>query len=79
MPGIAPSSPNIVLFKNGTPSYCLQRHHIEVLTAVDVANSLINMFNQHCSARGPSVPKEVFELNEQVQTCGSSVPIYQGD
>jgi bacilliredoxin len=75
----APSSPNIAVFKDGKVLFALQRHHIERMTPVEIANELVKVFNAHCDREGPSVPPEVFEGNEQVQQCGSSIPLYSGD
>ena len=79
MEGMPPSSPNVVLFKDGELVFMLHRHDIEQMTAVDVANRLIEAFNQNCSAEGPSVPPEVYEQNAGVQQCGSTIPLYPGN
>jgi putative YphP/YqiW family bacilliredoxin len=79
MGDIPPSSPNIVLFKNGKPFWAMMRHHIEQLTAVDIANELTKAFDENCTAQGPSVPKEKFEEISPVKQCGSKIPLYQGD
>lgn len=72
----SPSSPNIVLFKNGTIACALQRSHIERMTAADIANQLVAVFDEHCTAQGPSVPPEVFAQYEHFEQCGSSIPLY---
>ena len=74
-----PSSPNIVIFKDGEPVHALERRHIEMMTAVDIANNLVAAFEQVCTAQGPSVPKEVFEGNDHADQCGSTIPMYKGD
>lgn len=79
MPEVPPSSPCIALFKDGKLMGILERRHIERMTAVDIANALTKVFNEHCTRQGPSVPPEVFEQNESVKRCGSSIPLYQGD
>jgi putative YphP/YqiW family bacilliredoxin len=79
MEGIPPSSPNAVLFKGGKPVVALERRHIERMTPVDIANTLVAAFNEHCSRKGPSVPREVFEEVEPVRRCSSTIPLYQGD
>lgn len=78
MPHLPPSSPNIVLFKDGKPTHALQRAHIERMTPVDIANALREIFNQECTRKGPSVPKDVFDKVDPIQQCGSSIPLYQG-
>ncbi|GMV90573.1 MAG: hypothetical protein AMXMBFR82_03510 [Candidatus Hydrogenedentota bacterium] len=79
MPDVPASSPNIVLFKDGKPTHALQRHHIEQMTAVDIANTLKQIFDKECSRKGPSVPPEQFEKIDPVQQCGSSIPLYPGN
>jgi putative YphP/YqiW family bacilliredoxin len=79
MSGIPPSSPNIVLFKDGKPLYAIQRSHIERMTPVDIANSLREIFNKECTRKGPSIPAEEFERIDPVQQCGSTIPLYQGN
>jgi putative YphP/YqiW family bacilliredoxin len=79
MPEVPPSSPCIALFDSGKLMGILERRHIEQMTAVDIANALTKVFNEHCSRKGPSVAPEVFEENESVKRCGSSIPLYQGD
>lgn len=79
MPGVPPSSPCIALFDNGTLVRILERRHIEQMTAVEVGDALIESFDTFCTREGPSVPKEIFEQNEHVDRCGSSIPLYQGD
>ena len=79
MTGIPASSPNIVLFKDGKPTHALQRMHIERMSPVDIGNALRDIFNKECSAKGPSVPADVYNKVDPVQQCGSSIPLYQGN
>lgn len=79
MPEVPPSSPCIALFQDGKLMGILERRHIERMTAVDIANALTKVFNEHCTRQGPSAPPEVFEQNESVKRCGSSIPLYQGE
>lgn len=74
-----PSSPNIVLFKDGEVVHALERKHIERMTAIDIANNLRDAFNKICTATGPSVPPEVYEKTEHVEQCGSSIPLYRAE
>ncbi len=78
MEGYPPSSPNAVLFKGGKPIQVLERRHIETMTPVDIANSLVSAFNEHCTRKGPSVPPEVFESIEPIQRCSSTIPLFRG-
>jgi len=79
MTQVQPSSPCIALFKDGLPIHILERRHIERMTAIDIANNLREVFDDTCERKGPSVPREVFEGNEHVDTCGSSIAPYSGD
>jgi putative YphP/YqiW family bacilliredoxin len=74
MPQEAPSSPSFFLLKDGQLVYTMPRHMIEGRDARAVAIDLINAFNAHCGAAGPSVPPEVFAKSPSVQVCGSQIP-----
>lgn len=74
MPQIEPSSPSFFLFKDGGLVYTMPRSLIEGRDARAVAIDLINAFNTHCSAKGPSVPPEVFAKSPSVKVCGSQIP-----
>lgn len=75
MKAVQPSSPCIGFFKDGEMIGVLERRHIEGMTAVDIGNSLSKAFSEHCTRQGPSVPKEVFESNESVKRCGSTLTV----
>lgn len=79
MPEVPPSSPNAVLFQDGQPVVALQRADIEVMTPMDVARTLQQAFDAHCTAQGPSIPREQFESIIPVQECGSTIPLYGDD
>jgi putative YphP/YqiW family bacilliredoxin len=44
-----PSSPSVVLFKNGKPIFMLHRHQIEGREASQIAQILTDTFDQYCS------------------------------
>jgi hypothetical protein len=67
------------MFKDGEMAGVLERRHIEQMTAIDIGTTLRKAFDEHCTRQGPSVPKEVFDQNEAVKSCGSTIPLYQGD
>ncbi len=79
MDGVPPSSPCIAMFKDGEIAGVLERRHIEQMTAADIGTALKKAFDEHCTRQGPSVPQDVFDENESVKSCGSSIPLYQGD
>lgn len=69
-----PSSPSIVLFKDGRVAAMIGRHRIEGNTPQQVAGQLIAAFNEHCSRPGPSIPREEFEKLPYASSCGSGIP-----
>jgi putative YphP/YqiW family bacilliredoxin len=79
MTGVQPSSPNVALFQDGKLLGILERRHIERMSALDIGNALMKVFNEYCSRQGPSVPREVYEKNGHVDTCGSTIPLYKGN
>ncbi len=46
--GFFPTSPQIALMKDGEVAFMMERYDIEGRTALDVAQRLIEAFNQHC-------------------------------
>ena len=69
-----PSSPSIVLFKDGKVAEMFGRERIEGRMAPEVAAELVEAFNRHCTKPGPSIPPEQFAKLTNVQACGSSIP-----
>jgi putative YphP/YqiW family bacilliredoxin len=69
-----PSSPSIVIFKDGKVAEMFGRERIEQRSAQDVAADLVDAFDRHCSKPGPSIPPEQFAKLSHVQACGSSIP-----
>lgn len=61
MPDVPPSSPCVALFKDGKLIGVMERQHIEQMEAVEVTEGLTKVFDEQCSRKGPSVPREVFE------------------
>ncbi|MBX9783809.1 MAG: BrxA/BrxB family bacilliredoxin [Chitinophagaceae bacterium] len=47
--GVTPSSPNILVMKDGNVLLHLQRHQIETTDAGTIADALINVYNEHCT------------------------------
>jgi putative YphP/YqiW family bacilliredoxin len=47
--GVTPSSPNILVMKDGQVLLHLQRHQIETSDAGTIADALIGVYNQHCA------------------------------
>lgn len=75
LPGIAPSSPFIAMFKGGNPVYVMQRLDIEGKSPEIVANELVEAFNENCSKEGPSISKEDFDKLQYYKACGSKIPL----
>jgi len=74
MTGIQPSSPCIALLKDGKVVYCLERHHIEQMSALQVAEALRQAFDEHCTTEGPSIPEAELLKIPIFKGCGSTIP-----
>jgi putative YphP/YqiW family bacilliredoxin len=72
---IAPSSPFVVLFKNGEIIFMMQRHDIEGKTAQMVAGELVEAFNEFCTRQGPSISPEDYANLVRAVACGSKIPL----
>lgn len=75
--GFPPSSPSIALFKNGELLYFMRRLDIEGFTAEHIANNLRQVFNELCSAKGPSITPEQFSQVMHAKACGSKIPLFK--
>lgn len=53
--GITPSSPNILIFKNGKMVHMLHRYQIEKSGAGDIADELINVYNTICTKQNSNI------------------------
>lgn len=73
MPGHAPSSPCVALFRDGQPVEVVERSQIESMGPLELASRLQALFRRECARKGPSVPPEVFDAVEFAQMCSSSV------
>ncbi len=73
-----PSSPSMALFKNGTLIYFMPRYEIEGRGAEQIAMNLQEVFDEHCSAAGPSISPENYEKVIYAKSCGSKIPLFKG-
>jgi putative YphP/YqiW family bacilliredoxin len=73
-----PSSPSMVLFKDGKIVAMFPRSEIEGRHPQDLAADLVQAFNAHCAKPGPSIPPEAFAKLTNVQSCGSQIPRMPG-
>lgn len=78
MSEVPPSSPSVALFKGGKLLYVLERRHIEGRTVEEITALLEDAFRRHCSRKGPSVPREVYEKVVHARRCGSQIPRFGG-
>lgn len=76
MVNVQPSSPAIALFKDGDLVHMLERRHIEMMDAIEVAQNLKEAYDKNCGKEGPSIPAEEFEKIIPVQQCGSTIPLF---
>lgn len=72
-----PSSPSIALFRNGELLSFVPRLEIEGYTYLEIADKLITIFNQYCSAQGPSITPEQYAQVEHAKSCGSKIPLFK--
>ena len=69
-----PSSPSMVLFKDGKCLGVVHRQDIEGRSAQQLAESLKQVFDQHCTKAGPSIPPDQFAQLTHIKACGSQIP-----
>jgi putative YphP/YqiW family bacilliredoxin len=74
--GYPPSSPSMVLFKDGKLVAMVERHMIEGKNPQQLAAELVEIFTRHCSRPGPSIPASEFARLDFAKICGSSIPRY---
>jgi putative YphP/YqiW family bacilliredoxin len=53
LPGIPPSSPFMALFRDGQPTYIVERKHIEGREAAAIAGDLTEAFEAYCTDDAP--------------------------
>jgi putative YphP/YqiW family bacilliredoxin len=75
--GFPPSSPSVALFKNGELIYFMQRYDIEGYNAEIIADTLKEVFDDVCTAQGPSIPAEDFAKVLHAKMCGSKIPLFK--
>ncbi len=75
--GFPPSSPSIALFKNGELLYFMRRLDIEGFTAEHISDNLKQVFNELCSAKGPSITPDQFSQVMHAKACGSKIPLFK--
>jgi putative YphP/YqiW family bacilliredoxin len=71
-----PSSPSMVLFKDGKLVAMVERSMIEGKTPEQLASELVQIFACYCSRPGPSIPASEFAKRDFAKICGSSIPRY---
>lgn len=55
---VTPSSPNILVMKDGQVLLHLQRHQIETIDAGTIADALIHVYNVHCTTKTTEAERE---------------------
>lgn len=71
---VPPSSPCMILFKDGRAAIVIPRSEIEGRPPQMIAEGLRNLFSEHCTRPGPSIPPSEFAKLEFAKVCGSSIP-----
>lgn len=77
--GFPPSSPSMAFFKNGELLHYVPRYEIEGYNHEQIADRLVQVFNQNCSKNGPSITPEQFSQVESAKACGSKIPLFKGN
>ena len=72
--GYPPSSPSMVLFKDGKLAHMVERKMIEGKRPEQIARELVPIFDRYCSRPGPSIPAKELDKLEFARVCGSSIP-----
>jgi putative YphP/YqiW family bacilliredoxin len=73
-----PSSPSVALFKNGQLIHFMHRYEIEGQMPQQISEYWREIFNEHCTKQGPSIPAEHFAKVMYAKQCGSKIPLYNG-
>jgi hypothetical protein len=55
----------------------MPRHHIEGRSPQEVADSLIDQFNEYCKKQGPAISDEAYGKLVHARACGSKIPLNQ--
>jgi putative YphP/YqiW family bacilliredoxin len=76
--GLPPSSPSIAMFKDGELVHFIQRHDIEGKMPEEISDYWREIFNEHCSNKGPSISPENFAEVMHAKSCGSKIPLFNG-
>ena len=74
--GYPPSSPSMVLFKDGKLVHMVERSMIEGKKPERIARELAQIFDRYCSRPGPSISAHEFDKLAFAKVCGSSIPRY---
>ncbi|KUO61000.1 hypothetical protein APF79_12640 [bacterium BRH_c32] len=75
LPGVAPSSPFIALFKEGESVFLMPRYGIEGRTAEEISADLVAEYDKFCKGVGPSISPEKYAKLEYFISCGSKIPL----
>lgn len=77
--GFPPSSPSAAIFKGNELVFFLPRLEVEGYSPEQIAAKLVNVFNQHCTAQGPSITPEQFSELNYAKACGSKIPLFKSN
>lgn len=71
---VPPSSPSLAVFKDGKPVYFMPRYEFEGRSPQQIAEILVEVFDELCTKQGPSISPESFAKLEYTKACGSKIP-----
>lgn len=69
-----PSSPFVALFKDGKLAHVMGRSDISDKGPAEIGEQLVDAFNKHCGAEGPSVDADTYATFSTLKVCGSTIP-----
>lgn len=74
-----PSSPSIALFQGDKVVFMMERHDIAGRSPDEIAAILSEVFNKHCTRKGPSISPEDYAKVVHAVACGSKIPLFKNN
>lgn len=74
-----PSSPCVVLFRNGEVLHILQRKDLVHKDPEEISDLLIEAFDKYCQRPGPSVDREHYDQLSFTIQCSSNLPKFNSN
>lgn len=72
-----PSSPCIVLFRNGEIVFIMERKDMVNKEPEEIGDMLQSVFEKYCQRQGPSIPPEEYDQLTYTIQCSSNIPQFE--